>query len=797
MNAEVLSFSPAPGLEEAGRVLLTIWDSLQHVETNRLACLRLTERCADILLSIREEIFEAGDQVGEGLTVPIQKLVLAFKAVRILLEKQAHKPSLKRFLERDDVLRGISRCDAALSDALSLFSLSIQIRTLRELQVAATQRRVDTETLIASLVPQLSEPDIDAAPNKKSIELAQEPNWTITRYEVNLQSKLGSGYFSEVHRARWREQTVAVKILTLTTPWNFFISEMAAWWRLRHPNVVRLLGANSAKSDPPWFLVSPFMKNGNLIDYMRSSEQLIDGPFEQRAMHEIAKGMEYLHQQGVIHGALKGTNVLIDDDGRCVLSDFGQSEMKSEVYRLSSTPPRGALRWRAPEIIDESFPDKVTRQVDVYAYAIVCVEILGHGTLPWGDVNDDTYRRLVVEEDKRPSIAFPNASKSILAIIDLCWQRDPSIRPTFQDIVCEIENPGSSKIFRGKAKLIDDDSERNQSQDGPDSTLQRTLAKLTHLDLTGRVQYNTTVMHANGGYCDVFVGTIPTLPHEGPSDKSALILTSKVAVKRMRIHIYKERDFDKLFAKELYVWSKLKHPNILPLRGFALEGAYPLVISEWMENGTLREYLQVHPNCNAEPMIVGIAKGLDYLHGLGIIHGDLKADNVLISSHGEPLICDFGISKMLSASLTIAAASSGGMKGSLRWMAYELFDLSSNGQLTKESDIWAFGMTVYEVLSRELPYARFRNDMQVMHAIIKHVLPSCPAGYDSWSHFLKTMWKICESCWILPPENRITIIGITNFLHSSGYTNAITGSTESGHDAIPLSGSGASKPDIP
>ena len=60
-----------------------------------------------------------------------------------------------------------------------------------------------------------------------------------------------------------------------------------------------------------------------------------------RFMHEIAQGMEYLHNEGVLHGDLKGANVLVDDEYRCVISDFGQSEMKSEVYRISGTlPPR-------------------------------------------------------------------------------------------------------------------------------------------------------------------------------------------------------------------------------------------------------------------------------------------------------------------------------------------------------------------------------------------------------------------------------------------------------------------------
>ncbi|EJC99208.1 kinase-like protein [Fomitiporia mediterranea MF3/22] len=299
------------------------------------------------------------------------------------------------------------------------------------------------------------------------------------------------------------------------------------------------------------------------------------------------------------------------------------------------------------------------------------------------------------------------------------------------------------------------------------NALQGTLARLTDLDLTGRVQYDSTAMRANGGYCDVFVGVVAIQRHGYSSGTTGTAGKVKVAVKRMRVHVQKEREYDKVLAKELYVWSKLGHPNILPLRGFALEGAYPLVISDWMENGTLREYLRDHAECDVEPLIVKIASGVNYLHRQDVVHSDLKADNVLISNHGEPLICDFGMARMLSASLTLAATSSGGIKGSLRWMAYELLDFSNDSHHTKETDVWAFGMTVYEILTRELPYAHLKNDGLVMRAITERKLPSRPGAYSNWSPFLQSAWTICEECWISPPRNRIAMEGATDILYCS------------------------------
>jgi len=82
------------------------------------------------------------------------------------------------------------------------------------------------------------------------------PSWTITRYEVDLETKIGVGFFSDVYRGTWREHTVAVKVLAETTPPKLFVHEVEIWKSLYHPNVLELLGASSASGEPPWFLVS-------------------------------------------------------------------------------------------------------------------------------------------------------------------------------------------------------------------------------------------------------------------------------------------------------------------------------------------------------------------------------------------------------------------------------------------------------------------------------------------------------------------------------------------------------------
>ena len=223
------------------------------------------------------------------------------------------------------------------------------------------------------------------------------------RYEVDRDEKIGVGFFSDVYKGTWRGRTVAIKVLADTTPRRLFVREMGIWKSLRHANVLPLYGASSATGDPPWFFVSPYMKNGSLVEHLKrvemeerplglgvgvgagqamasmlprsqggrattlpspwlglhpsdSSSTLIppgtpkrplpnDSSDVQRQwdlfrfMHEISKGMEYLHSKGIHHGDLKASNVLVDNKYRCVISDFGLSEMKSEAFRISGTPP--------------------------------------------------------------------------------------------------------------------------------------------------------------------------------------------------------------------------------------------------------------------------------------------------------------------------------------------------------------------------------------------------------------------------------------------------------------------------
>ncbi|KAI0730418.1 hypothetical protein C8Q76DRAFT_612908, partial [Earliella scabrosa] len=121
IGADVLRFAPVPGLELAAIALLKVWDALQLVDVNRTACVQLTERCATVLLSVRAEIAEAGDDVALELHIPLDRLVESFREVHRFLVKQANRPFIRRYLDRDEDERALEGCHGSLTDALGVF----------------------------------------------------------------------------------------------------------------------------------------------------------------------------------------------------------------------------------------------------------------------------------------------------------------------------------------------------------------------------------------------------------------------------------------------------------------------------------------------------------------------------------------------------------------------------------------------------------------------------------------------------------------------------------------------------
>ncbi|KAI5115565.1 hypothetical protein M0805_003566 [Coniferiporia weirii] len=142
-------------------------------------------------------------------------------------------------------------------------------------------------------------------------------------------------------------------------------------------------------------------------------------------------------------------------------------------------------------------------------------------------------------------------------------------------------------------------------------------------------------------------------------------------------------------------------------------------------------------------LIKGIADVLSYLHSMcpPVIHGDIKAANVMLSNDFSPLLTDFGLAEFTSMTPSNNNEDSE-LPGSMRWMALELFH-GEEHQKTIMSDVWAFGMFVLEVSSQKMPFCELKNDQKVILALLMHNLPAFPVP--------TAVHELTISCWNMTP----------------------------------------------
>ena len=201
------------------------------------------------------------------------------------------------------------------------------------------------------------------------------------------------------------------------------------------------------------------------------------------------------------------------------------------------------------------------------------------------------------------------------------------------------------------------------------------------------------------------------------------------------------------FSTELAIMVKLRSPRIVQVFGVVTtDSSWLGLVLEYCEGGTLREALDADDATSIDEAqrrswLSDIAMGLAYLYSKGVEHRDLKSLNVLLDGGRRCKVTDFGLSK--SEDLNTAATQStmgGGAKGTPAYMAPELLDSNT---FTEKTDVYAYGMIVFEVLTGDNPW-RGLNQMQIMMQVcIKKERPTidvdAPADLvalmrRSWDH---------------------------------------------------------------
>lgn len=179
-----------------------------------------------------------------------------------------------------------------------------------------------------------------------------------------------------------------------------------------------------------------------------------------------------------------------------------------------------------------------------------------------------------------------------------------------------------------------------------------------------------------------------------------LRLNREVAVKILHDDLTRDPGFLSRFEREAQVVAGLAHPNIVPVYDVGDEDGAPYIVMEYIRGRTLKETLEAGGPLGAEravAIMLPVLDALGYAHRQGLIHRDVKPHNILLTTDGTPRLADFGIVHLVDGSTTRTAA----ILGSAQYLSPEQ---SRGEEATEQSDIYACGIVMYEMLAGRPPF---------------------------------------------------------------------------------------------
>ncbi len=238
------------------------------------------------------------------------------------------------------------------------------------------------------------------------------------------------------------------------------------------------------------------------------------------------------------------------------------------------------------------------------------------------------------------------------------------------------------------------------------------------------------------------------------------LIERTVAIKVVRKAAFDDDELSEAldrFRQEAQAAGRLIHPNIVTVYEYGEEEDAAFIAMEYVKGKSLKEILKDdHTFTLAEvaDIIRQLITGLQFAHKSGIVHRDIKPDNLIFAPDGTLKIMDFGIARLESSSLTMA----GSVMGTPSYMAPELF---SGEKIDQRSDLFSAGILLYQLLTGRKPFAG-STMTTIMHQVV-NIMPALPSELDS--RLPTPLDNLVQTCLAKNPDDR--------FQNGSDFLNAL------------------------
>jgi serine/threonine protein kinase len=278
-------------------------------------------------------------------------------------------------------------------------------------------------------------------------------------------------------------------------------------------------------------------------------------------------------------------------------------------------------------------------------------------------------------------------------------------------------------------------------------------------------------MIGKGGFGEVFKGVLRLGINGIPVGQEVAVKIASELVGKI-VRNFEDAAVMREIVEELGFLASLNHPTCLKLIGFSLVGSdsrkRPAIVTKWMPFGSLDKVieneLRGNPDRGWNPTkksicIFGMILGIKYIHSCGLMHRDIKPQNVFINERFEPVIGDFGLTTLCKPD-----GMHGLNVGTVQFMARELFDDEDGDVTTQAVDIYAFGISLLYLFTETLEFdsaPRFATSPDGwLRRVQRGVRYLRPPGITDY------LWELVKRCWSHRPEDRPTSAVIVEELKS-------------------------------